>query len=113
MCISEAADIPVCVRGRLPACFYLMDALEYLFGLFVRESDLRLEPFPLLRQITTNAVSGFSEVLVTPSDTVRPSPVQECRGKRAKVLQGLIFWRRFSLGLDLLVVFFQCIETHQ
>lgn len=78
----------------------------YLYVLNLTSYYLSLEPFPLLRKTTTNAVSGFSEVLVTPSDTVRPRPVQDCRGERAKVLLGLIFWKRFSLGLDLLVVFF-------
>lgn len=45
MLTGEATDIPIClvrnaVRGRLPACFCLMDALEYLFSLFVcTESD--------------------------------------------------------------------------
>lgn len=92
-------------RGRLPAYFCVMDALEYLIYLHVLNlisCYLRLEPFPILCRTTTNAVSGFSEVLVTWSRTVRPSSVKECRGERAEVLLGLIFWRHFSLGLDLL-----------
>lgn len=77
-------------------CFCLV----YLCVLNLVSSYLRLEPVPLLHKTTTNAVWGFSEVLVAPNDTVRPSSVQGCR------VMGQIIWRRFSLGLDLLVVFF-------
>lgn len=42
--------------------------------------------FTLLHKKTTNAVLEFSEVLVTPSDTGRYSPVQECSGERTSEL---------------------------
>lgn len=109
---GEAADVPVCVvrkavRGRLGTCF-LSDGCSGVSAWFICMYwnwllviwELNLF---LFHKTTTKGLLVFSEVLVTPRDTVRPL-VQECRGERAKVLLGSIFWRYFSLGLDLLVI---------